>query len=601
MITEFEPRRTKTDRQWAHFNHQPTINYRPHEQQTRSTFLLDIVQIASSSLCLDEVLCRLAKSIANAVGVPYCGFFLVDEASDTVTPKFQVTVQPIYTVCVERDLPRQVPSRSISTFSTFIAQIVAQKLPLTCDDVQHDPRFDNSTPRTLGMKSILGMPILVQRRVVAVAYAFTLNDYCSFTAEQVELMWAIANTVGLAIENSRLYEESRERLRESESLQRVTSMLLKEIDFDKVLEIICAEAQQLTDAKGSTILLCEDETWLRVACKTGESPAYTRLPITGSLAGNAVRQRQPILNNHPAHADQIDIGAPISTAQLAVPLLVQGKPIGVLNVVGKPEGFSQCDVRIISILANQAAIAIDRAQLYQQVEQLVVTEERARIAREMHDNLAQALATLNLKLSLTSELLITPYQVETPEIAAPEIATHKIATHKIVEVQNNLREMKEIVAEAYTDTREAILSLRTATTAGENFLLSLRGYLAKLRASYGVEVQLVVDDSVSVALTMPTAIQLIRIIQEALTNVRKHAHASNAWVRLTVEGAGLYITVEDNGRGFDPMQAMKNALCSFGLQVMQERAERVGGCLTVDSFPGGGTRIMVWAPLAPEA
>ncbi len=215
------------------------------------------------------------------------------------------------------------------------------------------------------------------------------------------------------------------------------------------------------------------------------------------------------------------------------------------------------------------------SRFHQHEFSLTVLEERDRLAREMHDNLSQALGVLKMRLALTSQLL---------------------ADGQTAQVHAGLHEMKEIASEAYTDAREAIFNLRAPISAGPDFLSSLKRYLSRYQASYHVDTQLIGADGITAQLSVQTATQVIRIIQEALTNIRKHAATDRACVRIASEHKGLCIRIEDSGCGFDPAQPWPEG--GYGLRVMQERAESVGGRLKIDTAPGRGTRIVLWIPLA---
>lgn len=166
------------------------------------------------------------------------------------------------------------------------------------------------------------------------------------------------------------------------------------------------------------------------------------------------------------------------------------------------------------------------------------------------------------------------------------------------QVQASLLELKGIAKETYTDVREAIFNLRATVSSGPGLLLTLQEYLAEYRAHYGVDARLVAGDESAVELPADVGIQVIRIIQEALTNVRKHASASKAWVRFEQTGGQVRITVEDDGRGFDPARVVGGGRQHFGLQIMRERAESVGGSLELDSRPDQGTQVVVQVPFA---
>ena len=160
--------------------------------------------------------------------------------------------------------------------------------------------------------------------------------------------------------------------------------------------------------------------------------------------------------------------------------------------------------------------------------------------------------------------------------------------------------MKTIAAEAYTDAREAIFGLRTSARGGTDLLPVLRKYLTTYRASYGIRTELITKQAPLPPLAPRVTIQALRIIQEALANVRKHAATNHASVCIQPHENGIRITIEDDGRGFNPARAMPRNNTGFGLQVMRERAESVGGCLKIDAKPGSGTRLTAWVPSHTE-
>jgi signal transduction histidine kinase len=546
------------------------------EQQERTELMLEMAQTASSSLELDEVLRHVARGIATAAGVRHCGFYLMDKERGLLIPRLGTDALPTPTA-TQAFLNRPLDT---TTTDAFIRQVLDRKEPLTSYDAQTDPLMGNEAARLLGLKSILAVPFVVKDRLLAVAVVGTFDDYHTFTEEQIELAHGIANAAALAIENASLYEETHQRLSESQSLQRVTAVLLQKLSLEEVLEAVCTEAQRLTGAMGCSVFLLEDGEWLRVALSIGQAwQSIERLPVKGSLSGTAVRRGEPVLSNDPASDERVYHGDAVTTALLSAPLKVKGVNIGALSVVNKPEGFTENDIRIISLFADQAAIAIENARLYQQVRHLAALEERVRLAREMHDNLSQGLGYLNLKISIAEE---------------------QLSKGQITQAQASLLELKQIAREVYTDTREAIFNLRTPAPLELRLLPTLREYLTEYRAYYGVDVRPVADNESLPEFPADVGIQIIRIIQEALTNVRKHAEANKAWVRFERKGDWVRISVEDDGRGFDPAQVVAEGLQYFGLQIMRERAESVGGDLELDSRPGQGTRVVIRVPLTPR-
>jgi signal transduction histidine kinase len=264
---------------------------------------------------------------------------------------------------------------------------------------------------------------------------------------------------------------------------------------------------------------------------------------------------------------------------LAVPLRRGERLLGLVGVMTRQRRrFEEHDVRLLTQLGHQVGVAIENARLYQQVRRLAILEERDRLAREMHDHLAQALGYLNLKTSITGELL---------------------SDGQLDQAQASLLELQEVSKQSYTDVREAIFNLRTATSSGLSLLPALREYLAEYRTHYGVDARLVIDEDPA-QFSPDVDIQILRIIQEALTNVRKHAGASRAWVHFEGTGDRTRIIVEDDGGGFDLALVTGEGQRYFGLQIMRERATSVGGSLELDSQPGKGTRVVIRVPRPPR-
>ncbi|HWU38580.1 MAG TPA: sensor histidine kinase, partial [Candidatus Acidoferrum sp.] len=220
-------------------------------------------------------------------------------------------------------------------------------------------------------------------------------------------------------------------------------------------------------------------------------------------------------------------------------------------------------------------IAIEKARLYEEVRSLATLEERERIAREMHDGLAQALGLLHIKLQAAQE-----------RAASPDPAQMTIA----------LQEMTAITDRAYEEVRQSIFGLRTMVARGLGLIPSLTEYLHEFSAQSGIPVELEVVEGLSGHLSHASELQLIRIVQEALANVLKHAKAGRAWVRLHRQGSEIRLSIEDDGRGFDTTILTSPSHRRFGLQTMRERAKAVGGSLDIESELGRGTRIVASLP-----
>lgn len=225
----------------------------------------------------------------------------------------------------------------------------------------------------------------------------------------------------------------------------------------------------------------------------------------------------------------------------------------------------------------QGRLARQNQELAALRQAAAVADERERIAREMHDGLGQMLGYVNTKAQAVQELLLAGKH-EAAAAQAEQLARAAQGLHG--------------------DVREAILGLRDATALERGLLPVLGNYLEQFQDDGGVAVHLDAPASGNrFTRSLTTDLHLLRIVQEALTNVRRHAHARQAWVRFQEDEAGAALTVEDDGRGFAP-SAQPGLHGGFGLRSMAERATAIGASFGIDSAPGHGTRVMVRLPRA---
>ena len=173
-----------------------------------------------------------------------------------------------------------------------------------------------------------------------------------------------------------------------------------------------------------------------------------------------------------------------------------------------------------------------------------------------------------------------------------------MASRSASEVQAYLDELKQLIDETYTDVREEIFNLRAKVSSGMSFLEMLRRYIAKYKRYYNMDIQLAIEMN-KTHLEFPTDIsqQVIRIIQEALVNVRKHAGVNQAQLRFKQEGPQICISIIDNGQGFEASRPKRDSKKGFGLQIMQERAESIGGTLEINPTPGQGVEVNLRLPV----
>ena len=348
-------------------------------------------------------------------------------------------------------------------------------------------------------------------------------------------------------------------------------------DTDAILAVIVRLARELIH--GDTATLALNDGTLHYKCQASASGVQMLRGervvsrVVDSAAESGCAQCYP--ESGSAAVVTWQIGQQEYRAQVAVvvPLQLSQKSIGVLWV-GRYENQPLCprDVVNLAHLANQIVIALEHASMAARLQSLAVLEERSRIAREMHDSLAQILGYLGLEMQTLEALT----------------RQHDEAT-----VLAQLAEARALIKSAQADVRENILSLRTTLAEGAGFVTALKQYVEEFGLQAGIATQVKADEVFDLSPLAQT--QAVRIVQEALTNVRKHARAGHVCVCLKAAGDCLTITICDDGIGI-PNHNERNG--HFGLQTMRERAESIGGSLRITSSPGLGTTIHVQLPFA---
>jgi signal transduction histidine kinase len=209
----------------------------------------------------------------------------------------------------------------------------------------------------------------------------------------------------------------------------------------------------------------------------------------------------------------------------------------------------------------------------QQIAALQATlQERERISREMHDGLAQVLGYIGYKIHAIADML---------------------QKGDIAQARAGLHEVGGVARSAYADIREAILGLRTSITPDIGLMACLKEYMVRFQREWGIQTELIVEEGVPTSFPPATEVQLLRIIQEAMTNIRKHAEARRAVVRFARMGDHTSVIIQDDGKGFDPATVPGQ---HYGLATMRERAQLVNANLKIETGPNQGTRVIIGLP-----
>jgi two-component system nitrate/nitrite sensor histidine kinase NarX len=381
---------------------------------------------------------------------------------------------------------------------------------------------------------------------------------------------SIGHQLASAIQLAQLVADLQRRKYEGHAFYDVLLQISNQNPPPEVLSAVVEHARDMMSSDEAVLSLDEDAARSVQFAGTLEG--------AGSLADETAcitSEAGPRHNAHQHHAVCPVRSSPEWTANMAVP--IRG-PIGTLGElwIGRRSQtpFTERDRAFLVTLSGLAAIAITSAQMRENGRQRAVLAERGRIAREMHDSLAQVLGATHLRLrALDSRQDVSDN---------PEIATE-------------LAELADICQEAYQDVRESILGLRGSNRTERGLLDNLRAYLVKYSQQCDIATTLDSDLDHELALSPRAEVQVIRVIQEALTNVRKHSGAKSAIVHVTESESSTTFVVEDDGHGFDSGGSQFDR-DGFGLYTMRERIALLNGSLTVDSVPGRGTRVIADVP-----
>jgi PAS domain S-box-containing protein len=301
------------------------------------------------------------------------------------------------------------------------------------------------------------------------------------------------------------------------------------------------------------------------------------LPISKSLPGRILEKDGPlVVPDMRRDPDTVPAAKRIlgERVYIGVPLKAKGKTVGVLVIIGQADRiFPQEEISLLEAIAQQIGVAVENARLYKQAEIFAISEERQRLAREIHDTLAQGLTGINIQLEAIESAL--------------EMNNRELALKRLNRTRN-------LANQSLAEARRSVWALRSQSLVDKKLSDALRDSVNGLTTETGLAVSVQVQDDLP---PFPEELQsdLLRIVQEAVMNVVKHAQAENLTVKLDFNDHQIQLSIEDDGRGFQPGQIIKNRadIGGFGLISMEQRITRHGGQLQIHSTPQCGTTILV--------
>jgi len=476
-----------------------------------------------------------------------------------------------------------------------IGLIAQERLPHLTNEVQSDPRVsDKEWASREGMVSFAGYPLLVEDQTVGVMAMFSQEPFLEDTLEALaSVAHSIAQGIGRKWAEEQLEERVNERTKELALLLEVSQNIASTLDLKPLLDTILTQLKTVVDYHAAVLYALQDDRFT-ILNYQGEQP-LERIKGLFSLFEQDMtsilrrRQHDPLVIDdiyQDTHLCRVPIYRARRSAEevgtypvmdptrlhswMGVPLMAKDRAIGLLTLShSQPRYYGRRHANLVRALANQAAVALENARLYGHAQELAALQERQRLARELHDSVAQALYSIALGARTARTLL----DRDPSKLAEP------------------LDYVLALAQAGQAEMRALIFELRPESLEIEGLVTALKKQAEALQARHGLKV--VIELGKEPLLPFKVKEALYRIAQEALHNSVKHAYATAVELRLRTLATEIMLEVVDNGVGFNPEQSFPGHL---GVQSMRERVTHLGGTLQITCAPGQGTHIRVMIP-----
>ena len=551
----------------------------PQEESSRLEALVEAGIALAAESHLDTLLSRIADLARQVIRAAY-------GAVGVVGPGGELT-RFVYSG-IDEETARRIGR--LPTGEGVLGVVLEQAHPLRLKEISEHPRSSGFPPHHPVMHSFLGAPIVVRGRVFGRLYLSEKEGGAEFSEGDERIAMMLAAQAGVAIENVFLYDEVQargvelgRRLAQLGSLELVARMLLTEdSSIGDVLDYAAEQARFLTGGTMATLMILDETTGelairhavggegaaglVGVRLKPGTSKSHSvMLRRDAELVPNLANDRE--INEGVRHV----LGNPADGA--FAPLLVRDRPIGALAVYGSSEGrpFTDDDLSVLQILANQAAIALENDRLNFLLRNLAVLEERERISKELRDGVIQSIYSVGLNLRGALSLMG----------AQPEPGARRIE-EAIAELDNVVR-----------DVRNYIFELRPRLVEERGLEAAIVELVRELEVNTTAHATVELAPRAGQVLARQQEAHVIQIVREVLSNVARHAQPSVVSVKVEQRDGFFRLVIEDDGLGFDPSKVSRG----HGLSNMEARVEALGGVLEILPRAGGGTRHSVRVPL----
>lgn len=526
------------------------------DSRERLRALLDAVVGIASDLDLHSTLERIVRAACQLAGARY-------GALGVIGPDRQLTEFITHGLTPEEyaaigDLPA---GRGV------LGLLIEDPRPVRLADVTQHAKSYGFPPNHPPMRSFLGVPIHIRDQVFGNLYLTEKQGAPEFSEDDEAIVVALAAAAGVAIENARLYELASRRERWLAATAEITNLMLGEVQRTTALQLVAHWARTVAEAELALVLLHDSEAGtLTVTVADGDAQAGelvgTTLPATDPGVASVVSERRQAVVEDLGKIAVWPVPVPAGPAVLA-PLAADSTLHGVL-VVAHQAGrarHTDDDLPMLTTFAGQAALALERARAQEERETIIVLEDRERIARDLHDVVIQRLFATGLQLQTAARLANRP------------------------DVVNRITASVDDLDTTIRDIRTAIFELRTPATAA--LRSEIRSTVNEAVEPLGFRPALELDGPIDSAVPEPVRPDLLAVLREALSNVVRHARASQVHVQVKVAGGTLTVAVHDNGIGPAGIQERG------GLANLRGRAEAHGGTFEVRAGDPAGT-VLEW-------
>ncbi len=550
--------------------------------------VLEVAQSVLSEFDLEVVLARVLESARTLSGASYAALGVLDST--------RTELEQFLTSGIDEASREQIGP--LPHGRGVLGELITRPAPLRLEDVGSHPRSYGFPSGHPPMRSFLGVPVFVSGQPFGNLYLAEKADGAPFTEADEQALVMLAGLAGVAIDHARRYtivEQQRSDLQRTVQALDATVQIARavggETNLDVVLELVAKRGRALVSAR-ALVIEYERGDGMLVAAGAGELPdglIGQSVDLNDSVASSALRTMSTLrLETEPnrvrfAHYGLGRLGID-AQAGLVVPLIFRGQGYGALVAVDRLDGgpeFTAEDQRLLEAFASSAATAVATARSVEaehRSQRLAAAEqERARWARELHDETLQNLAALRLSIAMHRRR------------GSPE---------ELAEMMRGAIEQLDL---EIANLRALITELRPTALDDLGLEAALEDLAGRARRR-GLEVDLQVEvhrppggGRDGATADLETAIY--RIAQEALTNAGKHGHAEHAQIAVREDDNMITVTIADDGDGFDPAVRTHG----FGLAGMRERVELLYGTMEVASGPGDGTTITARMPKRREA